>query len=161
VNLTDVIVLASAELLRLQLPFDPVVQVWPPDPADQVPDTETPATEPAAPVTWMVTVAAHDLRPAFVVAESESTHIVWSAGGELTLTPLLVDAVAPPLSVTVSVTVYEPPLAYVWAGLATVAVASSPKAQELDAIVPSGSLEVLVNVQVRSMQLLVNDAVGG
>jgi hypothetical protein len=64
------------------------------------------------------------------------------------------------LSVTVSVTVYEPAAAYVCDGLCAVDVAPSPKVQLLLAIDPSGSLLVLENVQLSALQLEVNAAVG-
>ncbi len=98
--------LLSVELFTLHLPVASVVQVVAPDPADHVPVTVTPATAPAAGATWIVTVAVQPLRPAgAVVAERLPTHICWVVGGELTVTDDVVDAVAPALSVTVSVTV--------------------------------------------------------
>ena len=57
---------------------------------------------------------------------------------------------APPLSVTVSVTVYVPLSAYVWLGLVTaVEVPPSPNVHERDEIVPSGSVDESVKFAVR------------
>src|SRR5436309_2704519 len=72
-----------------------------------------------------------------------------------------VDPVPPLLSVTVRLTVYVPPVAYVCDGFATVAVAPSPKLQLHPATVPSGSVLVLVKEHASPVQLCVNAAVGG
>ena len=54
-----------------------------------------------------------------------------------------------------------PPAAYVCVGVAELDVPVSPNAQLRLAIVPSLSVDVSVNEQVRPTQLLVNEAVGG
>ena len=105
VNLTAVVFLPSVELVTLQLPAPPVMQVVAPDPADQIPATETPATGPCPSTTVIVTVEVHPLRPEVAVPTRPPTHISWAAGGELTATVELADAIAPSSSVTVSPTV--------------------------------------------------------
>src|SRR5436190_18770400 len=67
---------------------------------------------------------------------------------------------APLLSVTVRFTVYVPPAAYVCAGFAAVAVAPSPKLQLQPTTLPSGSVLVLVKLQVSPVQVWVKAAVG-
>ena len=69
-------------------------------------------------------------------------------------------AVARSSSVTVRVTVKVPPAAYVCDGLTAVEVVPSPKLQAW-VMVPSASVDVLVNVQANPLQDGVNDAVGG
>src|SRR5204862_374814 len=71
-----------------------------------------------------------------------------------------VDPVPPLLSVTVRLTVYVPPAAYVWEGFAIVAVAPSPKLQLHPTTVPSGSVLVLVKLQASPVQVWVKAAVG-
>src|SRR5207249_11895394 len=81
--------------------------------------------------------------------------------GGATVTVLEVLPVAPWLSVTVTVTVYVPPAAYVWAGFCDVAVFPSPKLQLQAVICPSASVLPSVNAQLSAQQLVVNPAVGG
>ncbi len=52
--------------------------------------------------------------------------------------------VAPQLSVTVRVTVLVPPVVYIFVGFRRVDVVPSPKLQDQDTTVPSGSVEVSV-----------------
>ena len=56
----------------------------------------------------------------------------------------------PPLSVTVSVTVYVPAAAYVWLGFVAVDVPPSPNVHERDVIVPSLSVDVSVKFAVEN-----------
>src|SRR2546428_13463816 len=65
--------------------------------------------------------------------------------GAATVTAFDVEPVAPWLSVTVRVTVYVPPAAYVWDGFCAVAVAPSPQLQLQAATRPSGSLPPAVD----------------
>src|SRR6266566_5296976 len=69
--------------------------------------------------------------------------------------------VPPLLSVTVRLTVYVPPAAYVCAGFATVAVAPSPNVQLQPTTLPSGSVLVLVKEHAGAVQVRVKAAVGG
>src|SRR5205809_3702997 len=69
--------------------------------------------------------------------------------------------VPPLLSVPVRLTVNAPPAAYVCAGLATVAVAPSPKVQLHPTRLPSGSVLVLVKEHASAVQVRVKAAVGG
>jgi hypothetical protein len=78
----------------------------------------------------------------------------------VTVTLRVVVDEAPPLSVTVSVTVYVPAAAYVCDGLVAVDVPPSPNAQEREAIVPSASVLPSVNVHVRPLHDGVKAAVG-
>src|SRR5207253_2934997 len=80
--------------------------------------------------------------------------------GAVTVTLCDVEPVPPLLSVAVRLTVYVPPVAYVCAGFATVAVAPSPKLQLQATTVPSASVLVLVKVQASPVQLWVKAAVG-
>src|SRR5690242_6539876 len=83
-------------------------------------------------------------------------------GGGVTVTECEVGAeLAPELSFTVRVTVYDPPALYVCEGLRTVAELPSPKSHCQLTTVPSGSLLWSVKAQVRSVQFDVNSAVGG
>src|SRR6185312_1873073 len=68
---------------------------------------------------------------------------------------------APPLSVTVNVTVYVPEAAYVWLGLVAVDVPPSPNVHERDEIVPSESVDVSVKFAVRPEVVNVKFATGG
>src|SRR5436305_15213600 len=72
-----------------------------------------------------------------------------------------VDPVPPLLSVTVRLTVYVPPAAYVLDGFATVAVAPSLSLHVALPILPSASVLVLVKEQASPVQVWVNAAVGG
>ena len=78
----------------------------------------------------------------------------------VTVTLWDVDAVAPPLSVTVSVTVYVPAVAYACVGFAAVDVPPSPNAHERDAMLPSLSKLVSVKEHERFVQLLLKLAIG-
>jgi hypothetical protein len=80
--------------------------------------------------------------------------------GAVTVTLPVTPADAPSSSATVSVTLYVPAAAYVCNGPAMLDVPPSPNVQARVAIVPSVSVDVSVNVQVRSEQLLVKDAAG-
>src|SRR6184192_1217867 len=86
---------------------------------------------------------------------------VGSVLGGVTVMLCDVDPVPPLLSVTVRLTVYVPPAAYVWDGFAIVAVAPSPKLHLHPTTVPSGSVLVLVKLQASPVQVWVNAAVGG
>src|SRR2546421_2677366 len=81
--------------------------------------------------------------------------------GAVTVTLCDVEPVPPLLSVAVRLTVYVPPVAYVCAGFATVAVAPSPKLQLHPTTLPSGSVLVLVKLQASPVQVWVKAAVGG
>jgi len=78
----------------------------------------------------------------------------------VTVTGRLTVAVTPPLSVTVSTTVYVPAVAYVRATLDPLPPLPSPRVQVRDAIVPSASELVSVNEHARPEHELVNDADG-
>src|SRR5690348_11625718 len=84
--------------------------------------------------------------------------------GTVTVTVCDTVSVAPPSSPTMSVTVksVEAATAYVCVGFGSPDLAPSPKSQAYAAIVPgAASVLVLVNVQSRPVQALVNSAVGG
>ena len=68
-----------------------------------------------------------------------------------TVTDFVTLLVAPPLSVTVSCTLYVPPAEYVLLGFVAVDVVPSPKFQLRDAIVPSLSVDVSVKLAVRPL----------
>ena len=93
----------------------------------------------------MVPSASDDAAPLRLTAEPAVTD--WSApafatGGRFVIVATAVSvAVAPLLSVTVNVTVYEPELAYEWHALTPLPVAPSPKFHAYEAIVPSASVE--------------------
>ena len=72
-----------------------------------------------------------------------------------------VELVAPPLSVTVRLTLYVPPAAYACTTFWLVDVVPSPKLQLQATTLPSGSVLVLVKVQLSPVQFDVNAAVGG
>src|SRR2546426_796508 len=80
--------------------------------------------------------------------------------GGVTVTPCDVEPAPRLLSLPVRLTVWAPPAAYVCDGFATVAVAPSPKLQLHPTMVPSGSVLVLVKLQVSPVQLCVKAAVG-
>ncbi len=80
--------------------------------------------------------------------------------GAVTVTDFDVEAVAPPLSVTVNVTVYVPAAEYPCVGFCTVEEVPSPKFQLHDAIVPSESELPSVKGQDRFVHELVKAAVG-
>ena len=77
-----------------------------------------------------------------------------------TVTDLLMVLLAPPLSVTVSATVYVPEAAYVLAGLVAVEAVLSPKFQLRLAMLPSLSVDVSVKLAVKPLTLDVKLATG-
>src|SRR6476659_9005817 len=85
-----------------------------------------------------------------------------TGGGAVTVTGLVAVALAPSLSVTVSVTEYVPPAAYEWDAVAPVEVAPSAQAHPYEAMVPSGSPEPAALAEQDSPeQVTVAVAVGG
>ena len=81
VNRTAVVFLPSVVLLTVQVPPPLVMQLVAPDPADQVPATETPASGPVASAAPIVTVAVQLFRTDAVVPVRLPTHIAFGGGG--------------------------------------------------------------------------------
>ena len=101
VNVADGVFLFTLALIR-QVPSGSVVQE--PLVAFHVPVTVAPLRGPAALLTTIVAVAVQLPLPDVAVADSPETHIVCVAGGSDPVSGAVVVAVAPAVSVTVSVT---------------------------------------------------------
>ncbi len=101
-------------------------------------------------------------QPPVTVRPNESVANGVIAPCAATVIGLVTVPVAPWLSVTVSVTLYVLPAAYVWVGATPVPVEPSPKFHAYDAMVPSLSLEApALKLAIRLDDEELNAAVGG
>jgi len=154
VNVTEVVLVRIPDLLTVQVVGEHVPE--PVAPLLQVPETLVATGEPLF-VTAIVTFAVH--RDPLRTLELLRDTIF--AGGADAVTLFVLDAWAPSLSVTVSVTAYVPSVPYVCEEVTPLPVNVSPKLQAYDAMVPSSDDADPSNEHVSPLQEDVNDGIGG
>ena len=147
--------------LQLALPFDDVERCEAPSalPFSFAPHDSDPATPLPARLTVNATVNG------FPACALPTANPLAASVGAFTVRVRVMPAIAPPSSVTVSLTLYDPGLVYVWLVFGAPAVAPSPKSQTTFATWPSGSDEAEASKATVSAAPpageAVNDAVGG
>src|SRR4051794_6011250 len=97
------------------------------------------STSPSPACTEAGTVTLAEVALTWLAAVARNAIGSVTGGAAVTVTDFVAVVVAPSLSVTLSVTAYVPPAAYVWVAVAPADVPPSPHAHEYEATVPSGS----------------------